>query len=98
MSSWAGPTVDKGEMSKRKHTFPKPGDIVRLRSGRGPYNAVDVHRREWYDVTPGKLGLVLTVGPGLYSGEAASGTLLMEGQVISVSLDAFSRVRGHRDE
>jgi len=84
-------------MSKRKHTFPKPGDIVRLRGGRRRYNAVDVHSRGWYDVMPGKLGLVLTVGPGLYSGEAASGTLLMEGQVISVSLGAFERVRGKRD-
>lgn len=74
-----------------------PGDLIRLRSGRTIYNAVKVNGREWFHVTPEMLCLVLTVGPGRYRSESGSGTLLVEGQVISVELGAFGHVRGKRD-
>lgn len=76
-----------------------PGDLIRLRSGRTIYNAVKANGREWFHVTPEMLCLVLTVGPSLYrNSESASGTLLVEGQVISVELGAFGHVRRKRDE
>lgn len=83
-------------MSRRAQALCKPGDLVQLQSSQSIYNAVKSNKREWFNVTPSMLGLVLTTGPGLYGSKSASATLLMEGQVISVELGVFKTVPTRR--
>lgn len=76
---------------KKRRLGPRSGDLVCLGPDRKIYNAVEASGSyDWFDVSPGMLGLVLGSCdhiPALDS--SAHGYLLMEGRIISVAMGAF---------
>jgi len=77
--------------------LPDVGDLIRLTPERSVYNGVEKYHREWFNVKPEMVGLVidLPVDIGQESHLRWQAIALFEGRPITVDIRAFRRLGSH---